>query len=86
MLIPLILKGTRDLGYNVTPDLKQEVHCKMLFSKAMARTFVVFKRLCTDNVSNLLKAGTTTFHPLLELITVVLNRYPQRDIKLLERV
>ena len=81
-----VLSYVRDLGYNLAPDLKHGIHCKLLFSRAMARAFMLFRRLRSNDVSILLKTYTTYIRPLLESNTAVFNPYLKRDIKLLERV
>ena len=76
----------RDLGIQVSENLKPSVHCAYITAKAYSRCKLILKCFKTRNLFLLLRAYKTYVRPILESCTEVWNPYLLKDILCVERV
>lgn len=81
-----VVSEMRDLGFLVSDKLSFLPHLKTIHSKALARTYSLFKALKTRDVGTLVKAYKTYVRPLVESGTTVFSPSLKKDINLLESV
>ena len=76
----------RDLGFFFDRRLNFDRHYKTLVSKAMHRTYNLFKATTSRNASILIKAYKTYVRPIVECATTVFSPCKKKDINFLETV
>jgi len=76
----------RDLGVQITHNVKSSDHCNLISDKAMRRMGMIFRVFSCKRVNILLKAYKTYVQPLVESASVTWCPYLHKDIDAVEKV
>ena len=78
--------GEKDIGINISDNLKPSEHCKIASRTAMNVLFQLLRSFSYRDRKVFLKLYVTYVRPHTEFASPVWNPWLQKDIKLLERV
>jgi len=76
----------RDIGINLSSNLKPSNHCAQIAAKAFIRSKLLLKTFYSTSPGVLVRAYKTYVRPLLESCTQVWNPWLVKDIECLEKV
>ena len=80
------VSSIRDLGYTVSNNLKFSTHCRLISSKALRTSALIFRVFRSKTFVTLLRAYKVYVRPIVESGTSVWNPHLCKDIDLIEKV